>query len=205
MPRLIDMTGQVFGQLTVLSRVPATGQAMWECRCTCGEITIQPGYELRSGAVVSCGCAKTWRIKEQSQTHGMTGTKEYRAWINMRNRCSRPNVRGYERYGAIGIAVSDRWLHSFENFFADLGPCPEGHSLDRIDPSGDYSPSNCRWANIETQANNKKRVAVATLDGETKPLAVWCRELGLSHRTIRARVYKLGWTPERALKTPIRG
>jgi len=134
----------------------------------------------------------------------MSKTPTYETWVNMRNRCNRPECRGYERYGGAGIAVCDEWASSFENFLADMGAKPPGTSLDRIDPKGNYSKRNCRWASQEMQSNNRKSVKSATLNGVTKPLAVWCRELGLNHKTVRARVYQLGWTPERALRTPVR-
>jgi hypothetical protein len=204
MPKIIEMKRRVFGNLTVLSRVAATGQARWLCACRCGKQTIQPGYELRIGAVISCGCVRKTLIGKLTSTHGMTGTREYRAWVNMRNRCFRPSNNAYDRYGALGITVCDEWRHSFESFFADLGYCPDNHSLDRIDPAGNYCGENCRWANIEVQSNNKTRVKSATINGETKPIVVWCRELNINHRTVRARIYEHKWAPEKALLTPIR-
>jgi len=200
-PKLIDLSGQVFGKLTVLSRVPATGQAKWNCRCECGAITVQPGYELRSSKVVSCGCKKK-SIGETTKTHGMTRTPEYMTWVNMRNRCYRPEVRGYDRYGALGIRVCQSWKDDFAAFYADMGPRPPNMSLDRIDSSKDYSPENCRWATVETQANNRKNVILVTLGTQTKSLAVWCRELGMSHRTVRGRIER-GWDAVRALTAPI--
>lgn len=203
MPKLIDMTGQVFGRLTVLSRVQATGQAKWLCRCICGNTTVQPGNELRAKNVISCGCYKRANLGQRTKTHGMTKTPEYFAWINMRNRCARHISNGYERYGALGITVCDRWLNSFQNFYADMGPRPFGYSLDRINPAGNYSPENCRWASMEVQQTNKRRTIYATLYGETKPVSIWCKIFNIPYRTINARIYN-GWEPEIALKTPIR-
>lgn len=203
-PRLIDLSGQVFGHLTVLSRVSATGQAKWLCRCKCGAERTYPGYELRNGHIKSCGCQRGPSSKERNTTHGMTRTPTYQVWVNMRNRCYRPEVRGYERYGGAGIAVCESWRSSFEAFLKDMGPRPVGFQLDRIDPTGDYSPSNCRWVDINTQANNKKRVRQVTINGITRPVAEWCRVLGLPHRTIRARIYEAGWDPVKALTVPIR-
>lgn len=81
---------------------------------------------------------------------------EYRAWSHMKGRCYQPNDRAYRYYGARGIKVCDEWLNSFEQFYCDMGDRPEGASLDRIDVDGDYSPSNCRWADGVTQNRNKR-------------------------------------------------
>lgn len=202
MPKLIDLVGQVFSNLTVLSRVSATGQARWTCACICGNQTIVPGYDLRAGLVKSCGCYKTGLLNARSITHGKTKTPEYFVWINMRNRCNRETSADYARYGALGITVCERWLSSFENFLADMGQRPPGHSIDRIDPVGNYCPENCRWASLEIQSRNKKRTKYATLNGETKPVIEWCEIMGISYRTIRGRIEN-GWEPEKALRIPI--
>lgn len=194
----------MFGRLTVLSRVVASGQARWLCLCECGEKNVVAGYDLRKGLTYSCGCARDERIAKLRATHRKTGTKEYFAWINVRNRCNRPDNNAFARYGGKGISVCREWQDSFETFFRDMGKCPKGYSLDRIDSTLGYSKANCRWASMSVQQNNKARCKTATLDGITKPLAIWCRELGLSQRTVRARVYELGWTTERALTTAIK-
>lgn len=90
-----------------------------------------------------------------------TGTRvavspEYHSWMAMKARCYNPNRRSYRWYGARGIRVVERW-HVFANFLADMGPRPEGHSLDRIDYDGDYGPDNCRWATREEQRANQRR------------------------------------------------
>lgn len=203
MPRLIELSGQVFGYLTVLSRVSATGQARWLCACKCGKKTIVPGYDLRTGIIKSCGCLRIEIVKKRSITHGKTKTIEYYAWINMRNRCYYKKNKTFNRYGALGITVCDQWRHSFETFLTDMGPRPFGYSLDRIDPRGNYCPENCRWTTLEIQQTNKKCTKFAILNGETKPISIWCRILGISYRTIRARI-AAGWEPEKALLTPIK-
>lgn len=102
-----------------------------------------------------------------ARTHGMTDSVEYRAWKNMKNRCSNPNVRAYQYYGGRGISVCQEWINSFSTFLAHMGLCPVGFSLERLDVNGNYSPWNCIWIPMAQQARNKRNVRLVA--GETIP------------------------------------
>ena len=201
--KLLDMTGQVIGKLTVLNRVHAPKQARWLCRCQCGKETVVPGYELRKGLVISCGCAKAERASKLNLSHGKSKSKIYRIYKNMINRCYFTKRADYSRYGGKGITVCDKWRYSFENFYADMGDCPEGHSIDRINSNGNYEPSNCRWATIVEQQNNRSSCINIFYLGKTKTLTEWCSELNLPYKTIRTRISNYGWEPIKALTTPV--
>lgn len=145
-------------------------------------------------------------IKNPAYKHGHssgTFSPEYHSWVSMKVRCYNKNRRSYKHYGAKGVTVCDRWVHSFENFYKDMGARPEGKTLDRIDVYGNYEPSNCRWADSVTQARNSRQTVSVRLNGVTKYLVEWCEYLNISINTVRCRVNKHGWSYEKALTEPI--
>lgn len=149
-------TGERVGRLVVVGRSGATDKnSIWEVRCDCGNTKHLQGSQLRSGSTTSCGCYLTEKIGRPVENHGMTRTKEYKTWISMCGRTSRPDESTRKWYFDKGIGVSSEWKLSFMQFYEDMGDCPEGYSLDRIDSGGDYSKYNCRWASLELQSINK--------------------------------------------------
>jgi len=203
--RLIDLTGKVFGRLIVLGREGSSrsGQPLWRCRCKCGNECVVFGGALRDGRTQSCGCLQRERVSETSTTHGQTHSIEYNTWANMKQRCLNPNASFFSNYGGRGIRVCDRWLHSFENFLADVGPRPSnGHSIDRIDNNGDYEPGNVRWALSSVQQKNTRPYRKAlriTANEETHTISEWAEITGIRRNTIYMRLTAYGWSPLRAL------
>lgn len=211
MPAFVDLTGRRVGKLTVIERGPNGSHKSilrWRCRCDCGKETLSSGQMLREGRITSCGCERdkvsAERVKDLNRTHGQSKTRLYKVWRSMRQRCYLPSFTGFENYGGRGIKVCDRW-ESFENWLADMGEPPtRKHTIDRIDPNGNYEPSNCRWATMKEQQNNRTNNLQITAKGETKTLAQWADASGIPSMTIWARVINYGWAPERAVTTPVR-
>jgi hypothetical protein len=127
----------------------------------------------------------------------------YRMWKHMRSRCNNPNNSRYADYGGRGIKVCERWS-MFNNFIKDMGPKPEGKSLDRVDNSKGYSPENCRWSTIKEQANNKRNNRLFNIGGAIKTLAQWIDESEVKSSTIRQRFYGFKWDIEKSLSSPVR-
>lgn len=182
-----------YGRLSVI----ANAKGGWLCRCDCGTEKVIRTQGLKSGAAQSCGCSLQL-IRNRPTKHGMSKTSSYRLWVSMMDRCSRPSVPNFSYYGGRGIKVCERW-QTFENFHADMGERPEGMTLDRIDTNGNYEPSNCRWASHQQQGANRRNNRMLTLNGVTKPLPLWCSELGLNPVTVSGRLRR-GASPEAALQ-----
>lgn len=150
----IDMVGQKYGMLSVLSCLESRGSTKKErfylCRCDCGKTKEIMGKNVRNGRTKSCGCVR------DVESHGLAKSPTYLSWVAMRQRCTNPNATGFERYGGAGITICKRW-DSFTAFFKDMGERPVGMSLDRKNNARGYSKANCQWATAKQQANNRKK------------------------------------------------
>lgn len=190
--------GSKFGKLIVIeSSIPIQDgnqrTLASKCQCECGNVIVMRNYVLRRPRTRSCGCTR----KHGAARRGANQMRTYALWRNMITRCRRE-----PRYA--NVSICEAWATSFENFLADMGECPDGLSLDRINNNGNYEPGNCRWADATTQNNNKRSNRKITFNGETRTVQEWMRYHGLDSTTFYRRL-KLGWTEEMAAATPKRG
>lgn len=206
-PKRENLVGMKFNRLTVLEFAGTTlgRAAIWRCQCDCGNITNVRASKLKNNIIKSCGCYKKEQWIRDHTTHGHSSKQKksstYSSWLNMKARCSNSSCHEYHNYGGRGISICERW-NSFENFLSDMGECPDGLSLDRIDNNGNYEPSNCRWANAVVQGNNRRNNRRITYNGETKTLSEWSRILDMNWFTLFHRL-KAGISVEDAFTNPV--
>jgi hypothetical protein len=182
------------------------GTEIWECKCDCGNTAFIRKTAVVSGRAKSCGCLN--HKPAHNRTHNMVGTRIYRIYRNMRNRCLLPCAVGYKNYGGRGITVCDEWLGDggFERFYewSMKNGYNDDLTLDRVNVDGNYEPNNCRWTTIIVQNNNRRTNRNITFNGETHTLAEWGRITGIDEYTIGQRLNDFGWSIEKSLTTPSR-
>lgn len=159
-----DLVGKRFGRLKVIEQNGRTADRhiLWRCECDCGTIVNVSSRNLTSGHARSCGCLQRDVIGEMRYKHGDRDARLYGVWKGMKKRCENPNCKSYKWYGEKGVLVCEEW-HEYANFkewainsgydkTAEKGKC----TIDRINPFGNYEPSNCRWISLTEQAKNKR-------------------------------------------------
>lgn len=202
----IDLTGQKFGRLTVIEYVgkDRTNNTKWRCACDCGKEKVILGKNIRYGKTKSCGCYN--REKNTGIKHGQSRTRLYHIWRGMLVRCYNPNDSGYKYYGGRGITMCDEWKNDVNAFskWAMSNGYRDDLTIDRIDVNGNYEPSNCRWATIKEQENNRRNNHFVTYKGETHTIAEWSEIIGMNHQTLYNRLYYCKGDIEKAFTKPIR-
>jgi hypothetical protein len=198
MPAFRDLTGQIFGQWTVLFLVKTEGPrlyggARWWCRCTCGTEKLVSASNLISRKSSRCHRCRTHKLfhKMQSSTKEERQTPEYGIYCSMINRCTNPKNSGYKNYGGRGIQVCRRWMESFQAFLEDMGPRPSPqHTLERKENSQGYEPGNVIWLPRNKQALNQRSNVKITFQGKTQCLSEWAKELSIAPMTLYGRYAK---------------
>lgn len=192
-----EYIGKRFGRVVVESYYDSLeGHARYKCRCDCGNEKLFIGTELKRIQNPSCNDCKI----HPQYVHGMADTRIHIIWQGMRARCSNLN---FPNYGSRGIKVCDEW-NDFQTFYkwAIENGYSDDLSIDRKDVDGDYTPDNCRWADAETQANNKRNNILIEYNGKTQTITQWARELKINPKLISQR-YKRGWKPEEIFTIPV--
>jgi hypothetical protein len=210
-----DITGMRFGRLIAIEPTPRRRRRMmlWRFQCDCGNEHEAVSADALRGGTNSCGCLRRelgskfgqkysaiLNARGASVTHGMTNTREFSSWTSMTQRVCNPNHKSFDDYGGRGITICERWLGSFENFYADMGDRPLGLTLERINNNGNYEPTNCEWATSKKQANNRRSNRPITLNGRTRNLNEWASDAGI-HRSLISNRIDRGWSVEDAVST----
>lgn len=212
--------GAKYGKLTVIGVGDVYVQPNMDrhassiVECECGQTRTVTNRHLKNGHTKSCGCRVTDVLIKRNTTHNLSRTPEYCSWNCMITRVTNETREKYANHGGRGIAICERWRHSFENFIADMGQkTTHKHTLDRIDNEGNYScgkcgqcvangwTANCRWATPLEQANNQRKNVRLTFYGKEMTLAEWSRISQVASSTISLRL-KRGWTEKSAVWTP---
>lgn len=165
MPTLTDLSDRQFGMLKVIERTKngKDGATRYLCECACGNRKIVRSKHLKSGAVDNCGCKRVKRMREtklrNGSMYGGCGTRLYRIYSCMKDRCYNKSRERYADYGGRGITVCDEWLDSFEAFrdWALNNGYRDDLSIDRIENDKSCSPENCRWVTVKEQNNNRRK------------------------------------------------
>jgi hypothetical protein len=212
-PNTNTFTGKTFGRWTVLGfaywkEFPCGDRKdYWNCKCQCGKVKTVGRQDLIRGHSRSCGCLQRDTVTEMNTIHGMSGSTEFEIWKGLKARCYNKNKKSYKDYGGRGIKVCDRWLASFKNFLDDMGPRPSlAYSIDRWpDPNGNYEKTNCRWGTRIEQGRNTRRNVRHAFNGKVLTLGEWGEIIGIDQSVLRQRIFRYGWSVDRALTTPNSG
>lgn len=194
MTKIINMTGKTFNNCIVLERAGTNKdkKATWKCKCFCGKEFITTGKSIRNKSVKSCGCYRVHIAQQHginNKTHGDTGSKLYYVWLGIKKRCRNENNPNYKWYGAKGIEVCEEWLNDYSSFkeWALSNGYEEGLTIDRIDCSRNYEPSNCRWVDWKEQERNRTNNVKVFYKGKERTLSEISEITGLSQSLINYR------------------
>ena len=192
-----DLIGKKFNRFTIIKRdINHNGLKHFICQCDCDEIKSVRLSSLINGHSKSCGCLKSEinskNGKLRMTTHGGTKTRLYHIWTSLRRKCYNKKNDHYKWYGARGIKVCDEWMEKYENFrdWALENGYSDKLTIDRIDNNGNYTPSNCRWATMKEQSNNRRSNVYITYKGKTKNLKQWSEYTGIPLTTLCRKIRK---------------
>lgn len=199
----MSLVGQRFGMLIVIREFERRGKPNGvRVRCDCGREKDTCSRSVRRGRTRSCGCMQ----KASARRHGFSICPEYHRWRAMIDRCHNPQNVGYANYGGRGITVCKEWRNEPAAYIAwfRANGGGEGREVDRIDNDLGYAPENCRIVAKVRNARNTRANRLVTLGGEQMTVADAAERFGVAYATLYQRIYRLGWSPERAVREPTR-
>lgn len=189
-------------RLTYLGEAEMRGKVRWcQFQCSCGTTIERPLAWVRHGNTSSCGCFRSEYVADKNTKHSHAPRDKqsgaYRSWQAMHQRVQ-ANPLYHHR------SIDPRWCgdDGFANFYSDMGDRPNGMSIERIDNTKGYSPSNCKWATAKEQGNNTSQTVFVTHNGKTQSINQWCADLGINYSMIKQR-RRRGMSLEDALFTPV--
>lgn len=205
MSKIIDLTGQRYGKLTVIDRAENKSEkTRWLCKCDCGKTTVAYSNNLIRGKHTSCGCVRNERVANLNKSHGLSNTRLFRIWKDVKRRCYKDTRPCYDNYGGRGILMCEEWKNDFQAFYewSMANGYSDNLSIDRIDNNGNYEPLNCRWVDEKIQANNRRCIKPIEYNGEVHSVAEWAKIKDMKPSTLYYRLSE-GWSIEKALETQV--
>lgn len=209
MGKYIDLTGQRFVRLTVLSRNAEKSDlkkhSYFNCICDCGNTRVVASGDLKNGSSKSCGCITKETTITRNTKHGEGHTNLYEVWCAIKARCCNSTNKAFKNYGGRGITICDEWK-LFVNFkeWALRTGYGKGLSIDRIDNDGNYEPHNCRWTTRKVQTNNTRRNNRFEYNGELKTISELADIAGLKYRVLHDRLVRYKMDIQRAMNSPVK-
>lgn len=200
MKNIIDLSGQRFGKLTVISfNKKENGHYYWNCVCDCGKECIKDGGKLRRNETKSCGCL---RVEKNSKHHDYK-TRLYRIYNGMKYSCNLKTDTGYKWYGSRGIKVCEEWMKDYQSFknWALKNGYNDALSIERIDNDGDYEPNNCKWIPLREQPKHTRKTKQIEFNEKIYTMSGLAKEFNINRHTLYSRL-KNGWSIEKALTPP---
>jgi hypothetical protein len=204
MGNFIDLTGKIYGRLTVLKlNSTAGGRTMWQCECMCGGTSIVDGWNLKTFHTTSCGCKR--KESNSGATHNLSSDPIYTLWNKIKERCNNPKIQCYPRYGGRGIKMCDDWLNDFTSFYSWCinNGYKVGLQIDRINNNGNYSPDNCRFVTRRVNCFNRTTNRKYLFDGK-ELTGLELEGISKVPPDLIARRVRKGWSVQRAISTPNR-
>lgn len=188
----MSIIGKRFGHLVVVNLYSSDQQTTyWTCKCDCGNEKVIPRHLLINHHTQSCGCYLKTRMKKLNYSHGLSYSRIYSVWGDMKQRCTNFQAANYYLYGGRGIQVCEAW-NNFENFYqwAITNGYQDTLSLERIDVNGNYEPNNCTWIPLSDQCENRRNSKKITYNNETHTISRWAQLLHIPRSTLEYRIKK---------------